>query len=135
VAAANQFDQDQVNGQVPLGFRVSTLIVSPFTRVILAQTIKGYGLGEAGEGRNITHQQKKLNEKALQHFWSRFQIPMPDEAQGLEGLVRRNWCYGVEQFLEIFLEIFLLTRNGTGCKISPGTSRNFPMRQRRKVSP
>ena len=31
--------------------------------VILAQTIKGYGLGEAGEGRNITHQQKKLNEK------------------------------------------------------------------------
>ena len=30
--------------------------------VILAKTIKGYGLGEAGEGRNITHQQKKLNE-------------------------------------------------------------------------
>src|SRR5215470_4206152 len=33
--------------------------------VILAKTIKGYGLGEAGEGRNITHQQKKLNEKEL----------------------------------------------------------------------
>src|ERR1051325_10920703 len=30
--------------------------------VILAKTIKGYGLGEAGEGRNITHQQQKLNE-------------------------------------------------------------------------
>jgi pyruvate dehydrogenase E1 component len=48
--------------------------------VILAQTIKGYGLGEAGEGRNITHQQKKLNEEELEHFRSRFQIPLPDEA-------------------------------------------------------
>src|SRR5262249_46523727 len=36
--------------------------------VILAKTIKGYGLGEAGEGRNITHQQKKLNEKELREF-------------------------------------------------------------------
>tara|TARA_B100001029_G_scaffold179765_1_gene190869 strand:+ start:1493 stop:4162 length:2670 start_codon:yes stop_codon:yes gene_type:complete len=47
--------------------------------VILAQTIKGYGLGEAGEGRNITHQQKKLNEKELIQFRSRFDIPMTDE--------------------------------------------------------
>jgi pyruvate dehydrogenase E1 component len=47
--------------------------------VILAQTIKGYGLGEAGEGRNITHQQKKLNEKELLHFRSRFGIPLSDE--------------------------------------------------------
>jgi pyruvate dehydrogenase E1 component len=36
--------------------------------VILAQTIKGYGLGETGEGRNITHQQKKLNENELLDF-------------------------------------------------------------------
>ena len=36
--------------------------------VILAKTIKGYGLGEAGEGRNITHQQKKLNEEELQRI-------------------------------------------------------------------
>jgi pyruvate dehydrogenase E1 component len=43
--------------------------------VILAQTIKGYGLGEAGEGRNITHQQKKLNEEELLYFRSRFGIP------------------------------------------------------------
>jgi pyruvate dehydrogenase E1 component len=42
--------------------------------VILAKTIKGYGLGEAGEGRNITHQQKKLNEEELRHFRSRFGI-------------------------------------------------------------
>ena len=41
--------------------------------VILAQTVKGYGLGEAGEGRNITHQQKKLNERELESFRSRFQ--------------------------------------------------------------
>lgn len=46
--------------------------------VILAQTIKGYGLGEAGEGRNITHQQKKLNEEELLEFRSRFGIPIPD---------------------------------------------------------
>jgi pyruvate dehydrogenase E1 component len=47
--------------------------------VILAQTIKGYGLGEAGEGRNITHQQKKLNEEELIHFRDRFDIPISDE--------------------------------------------------------
>jgi pyruvate dehydrogenase E1 component len=47
--------------------------------VILAQTIKGYGLGEAGEGRNITHQQKKLNEDELMSFRSRFGISLSDE--------------------------------------------------------
>ncbi|EEF58761.1 pyruvate dehydrogenase (acetyl-transferring), homodimeric type [Pedosphaera parvula] len=47
--------------------------------VILAKTIKGYGLGEAGEGRNITHQQKKLNEKELREFRTRFKIPINDE--------------------------------------------------------
>src|SRR3989449_2482441 len=48
--------------------------------VILAHTVKGYGLGEAGEGRNITHQQKKLNEQEIARFKSRFEIPIPDEA-------------------------------------------------------
>jgi pyruvate dehydrogenase E1 component len=47
--------------------------------VILARTIKGYGLGEAGEGKNITHQQKKLNEDELRAFRSRFAIPLSDE--------------------------------------------------------
>ncbi len=47
--------------------------------VILAKTIKGYGLGEAGEGKNITHQQKKLNEKELREFRERFGIPISDE--------------------------------------------------------
>lgn len=47
--------------------------------VILANTIKGYGLGEAGEGKNITHSQKKLNEQELREFRSRFGIPISDE--------------------------------------------------------
>jgi pyruvate dehydrogenase E1 component len=46
--------------------------------VILARTIKGYGLGEAGEGKNVTHQQKKLNEDELREFRSRW-IPLNDE--------------------------------------------------------
>ncbi len=47
--------------------------------VILAKTIKGYGLGESGEGRNVTHQQKKLGETELREFRSRFGIPISDE--------------------------------------------------------
>jgi pyruvate dehydrogenase E1 component len=47
--------------------------------VILARTIKGYGLGEAGEGKNITHQQKKLNEQDLRTFRTRFGIPISDD--------------------------------------------------------
>ena len=46
--------------------------------VILARTIKGYGLGEAGEGKNITHQQKKLNDEELRAFRTRFGIPISD---------------------------------------------------------
>lgn len=47
--------------------------------VILAKTIKGYGLGEAGEGRNVAHNQKKLNEQELLEFRSRFGIPLSDD--------------------------------------------------------
>src|SRR5204862_469711 len=47
--------------------------------VILAHTVKGYGLGEGGEGRNITHQQKKLNEDELAEFRTRFGIPVSDD--------------------------------------------------------
>ncbi|QNN24075.1 pyruvate dehydrogenase (acetyl-transferring), homodimeric type [Planctomycetales bacterium ZRK34] len=50
--------------------------------VILAKTIKGYGTGEAGEGKNITHQQKKLNEKEMLAFRDRFDIPLTDEQVG-----------------------------------------------------
>src|SRR5262249_43689903 len=47
--------------------------------VVLAATVKGYGLGEAGEGRNVTHQQKKMNEEELAAFRTRFGIPISDE--------------------------------------------------------
>ena len=47
--------------------------------VILAKTVKGYGMGEAGEGQNITHQQKKMGEEALKAFRDRFNIPVSDE--------------------------------------------------------
>jgi pyruvate dehydrogenase E1 component len=47
--------------------------------VILAKTVKGYGMGEAGEGQNITHQQKKMGEEALKAFRDRFDIPISDE--------------------------------------------------------
>jgi len=46
--------------------------------VILAKTVKGYGMGEAGEGRNVSHQQKKLNDKELKDFRDRFNIPISD---------------------------------------------------------
>lgn len=47
--------------------------------VILAKTVKGYGLGESGEGKNITHQQKKLNEDELREFRGRFGVPISDD--------------------------------------------------------
>ena len=50
--------------------------------VILAKTVKGYGMGEAGEGQNITHQQKKVGEEALKVFRDRFNIPISDAEIG-----------------------------------------------------
>jgi pyruvate dehydrogenase E1 component len=47
--------------------------------VLLTKTVKGYGMGEAGEGQNITHQQKKMGEHALLEFRDRFQVPLTDE--------------------------------------------------------
>jgi pyruvate dehydrogenase E1 component len=50
--------------------------------VVLAKTVKGYGLGEAGEGRNVAHNQKKMNEEELLEFRTRFGIPISDEEVG-----------------------------------------------------
>ena len=47
--------------------------------VILTKTIKGYGLGESGEGKNVTHKQTKLNEEELREFRTRFGIPISDD--------------------------------------------------------
>src|SRR4051812_44520617 len=54
--------------------------------VILAKTIKGYGMGTAGEGQNITHQQKKMHEDALLAFRDRFELPLSDDDV-------RSYCY------------------------------------------
>ena len=55
--------------------------------VILAKTIKGYGMGESGEGQNITHQQKKMNEGALRAFRDRFGLQMTDEQLDAKAFV------------------------------------------------
>jgi len=47
--------------------------------VILAKTVKGYGMGAVGEGKNIAHQQKKMPIEALKQFRDRFNIPIPDD--------------------------------------------------------
>jgi pyruvate dehydrogenase E1 component len=47
--------------------------------VILAKTIKGFGMGSAGEAQNITHQQKKMDMAEIRHYRDRFQIPIPDD--------------------------------------------------------
>ena len=47
--------------------------------VILAQTVKGYGLGDAGEAANDTHSVKKLDMDSLRKFRDRFGIPIPDD--------------------------------------------------------
>ncbi|MFL5844351.1 MAG: pyruvate dehydrogenase (acetyl-transferring), homodimeric type [Solirubrobacteraceae bacterium] len=55
--------------------------------VILAKTIKGYGMGESGEGQNITHQQKKMNEGALRAFRDRFGLEISDEQVAAKAFV------------------------------------------------
>ncbi|MBL8414310.1 MAG: pyruvate dehydrogenase (acetyl-transferring), homodimeric type [Propionivibrio sp.] len=47
--------------------------------LILAKTVKGYGMGLAGEGMNISHQQKKLDSEAVMRFRDRFKLPVPDD--------------------------------------------------------
>ena len=47
--------------------------------VILAKTVKGYGMGPSGEAQNITHQQKKMDTESIRMFRDRFNVPVPDE--------------------------------------------------------
>jgi pyruvate dehydrogenase E1 component len=56
--------------------------------VILAKTIKGYGMGMAGEGQNITHQQKKMDEEALLAFRDRFELELTDEQVRAKAFVK-----------------------------------------------
>ncbi|OGT14996.1 MAG: pyruvate dehydrogenase (acetyl-transferring), homodimeric type [Gammaproteobacteria bacterium RIFCSPHIGHO2_02_FULL_38_33] len=64
--------------------------------VILAKTIKGYGMGLAGEAQNITHQQKKIDINSLKQFRDRFQLPLTDE-----DLEENNFCYPDKKSEEI----------------------------------
>ncbi|MEJ7668317.1 MAG: pyruvate dehydrogenase (acetyl-transferring), homodimeric type [Casimicrobiaceae bacterium] len=63
--------------------------------VILAKTIKGYGMGEAGESQNITHQQKKMTAEPLKRFRDRFGIPVPDDK--IEDLPLVNFAEGSKE--------------------------------------
>ncbi|MEL7371128.1 MAG: pyruvate dehydrogenase (acetyl-transferring), homodimeric type [Myxococcota bacterium] len=56
--------------------------------VILAKTVKGFGMGEAGEGQNITHQQKKMGVNALKAFRDRFKVPVSDDEIGNAPFVK-----------------------------------------------
>ncbi|BBJ00538.1 pyruvate dehydrogenase E1 component [Ferrigenium kumadai] len=56
--------------------------------VILAKTVKGYGMGASGEAQNPTHQQKKMDEESLRKFRDRFNIPVSDEQLGKTPFVR-----------------------------------------------
>ncbi|MGP1927448.1 MAG: pyruvate dehydrogenase (acetyl-transferring), homodimeric type [Arsenophonus sp. NC-LC2-MAG3] len=47
--------------------------------VILAQTVKGYGMGDIAEGKNIAHQVKKMNLEGIRHFRDRFNVPIADD--------------------------------------------------------
>ena len=49
-------------------------------QVILAKTVKGYGMGASGEGKNIAHQVKKMDKDAVKQYRDRFNIPVSDEA-------------------------------------------------------
>ena len=54
--------------------------------VVLAKTIKGYGMGEAGEAQNIAHQAKKMEVEAMRKFRDRFSLPISDAALGGEKI-------------------------------------------------
>ena len=47
--------------------------------IVLAKTVKGYGMGDAGEGQNITHQQKSMDIESLKAFRTRFDLPVSDK--------------------------------------------------------
>ncbi|MEE2935771.1 MAG: pyruvate dehydrogenase (acetyl-transferring), homodimeric type [Planctomycetota bacterium] len=68
--------------KVYAAYKTATEMSNGRPTVILAKTVKGYGLGEAGEGRNVAHNQKKMNEEELLEFRTRFGIPISDEEVG-----------------------------------------------------
>jgi pyruvate dehydrogenase E1 component len=95
--------------------------------VILAKTIKGYGLGEAGEGRNITHQQKKLNEDELKEFRTRFGIPISDDHVAEAPFYRPEESSREIQYLRARRQELggFLPARGRQCPALPAPKRQF----------
>jgi len=90
--------------------------------VILTRTIKGYGLGEAGEGKNITHQQKKMNEDELLHFRDRFDIPLTDKQVAESGFYKPDANSIEMQYLRERRQAlggFVPSRNSVQIQIDP----------------
>src|SRR5208283_1134524 len=84
--------------------------------VILAKTVKGFGMGKAGEGLNVAHQQKKLDDDSLKDFRNRFNIPVSDEE--IKGLSFRKPAADSEELRYLHehrsrLGGFLPTRHST----------------------
>ncbi|MEO0367854.1 MAG: pyruvate dehydrogenase (acetyl-transferring), homodimeric type, partial [Pseudomonadota bacterium] len=78
--------------------------------VILAKTVKGLGMGEAGQGQNTAHQQKKMDLESLQTFRARFKIPVSDEQMASldyieleEGSPEKNYLHSRRQHLGGYL--------------------------------
>ena len=89
--------------------------------VVLARTVKGYGLGEAGEGKNITHQQKKLNEDEQAAFRERFGIELTDEQLHKSPFVRPSDDSPEMQYLQSrrkSLGGFVPSRTPTATKVT-----------------
>jgi len=72
--------------------------------VILAKTVKGYGLGEAGEGRNTTHQQKKLTQDQMGYVAERFKIAVPQEVKDSGAFYRPPESSAEIQYLKRRIE-------------------------------
>jgi len=90
--------------------------------VILAKTIKGYGMGEAGEAQNITHQQKKMGTTSLKAFRDRFKVPIPDDK--LDEIPYINFEEGSPELEYMHqrrtaLGGYLPTRRGKGDTLEP----------------
>ena len=106
--------------------------------VILARTIKGYGIGEAGEGKNITHQQKKLNEDELRAFRTRFGVPIADEEVAKAPFYRPSEnspeiTYVLERRKQLggFVPNRVVQENPLRDQYTSGTIRGVPHGQRR----
>ncbi|HEV7752798.1 MAG TPA: pyruvate dehydrogenase (acetyl-transferring), homodimeric type [Baekduia sp.] len=90
--------------------------------VILAKTVKGYGMGEDGEGQNTTHQQKKMGVEALRSFRDRFRVPLTDEQIAAKAFVKLPPGSPEERHLHAARE-----RLGGGLPAGRGTAPSLPV--------